>query len=107
MPIFYRGAALGTYWHKNDARLTGFTSHHPGAGYSASRVAQHIARGTTTSPYVSLTRSFAVAYGYALVGPGGSPISGKPAYVYEVEYEKFAEIADSVGAFLAADIALV
>jgi glycine hydroxymethyltransferase len=32
---------------------------------------------------------------------------GCTAYVYEVEYEKFAEIADSVGAYLAADIAHV
>lgn len=32
---------------------------------------------------------------------------GATAYVYEIEYEKFAEIADSVGAFLAADIAHV
>src|SRR6266404_6049396 len=32
---------------------------------------------------------------------------GCTAYVYEVEYEKFAEIADNVGAFLAADIAHV
>ena len=30
---------------------------------------------------------------------------GATAYMYEIEYEKFAEIADSVGAFLAADIA--
>jgi len=32
---------------------------------------------------------------------------GATAYVYQIEYEKFAEIADSVGAFLAADIAHV
>lgn len=32
---------------------------------------------------------------------------GATAYVYEIEYEKFAEIADSVGAYLAADIAHV
>lgn len=32
---------------------------------------------------------------------------GATAYVYQIEYEKFAEIADSVGAYLAADIAHV
>ena len=32
---------------------------------------------------------------------------GATAYMYEIEYEQFAEIADSVGAFLAADIAHV
>ena len=32
---------------------------------------------------------------------------GATAYVYEIEYEQFAEIADEVGAFLAADIAHV
>lgn len=32
---------------------------------------------------------------------------GATAYMYEIEYEQFAEVADSVGAFLAADIAHV
>ncbi len=33
--------------------------------------------------------------------------AGATAYVYQYEYEKFAEVADSVGAYLAADIAHV
>ena len=87
MPIFYRGAALGTYWHKNDARLTGFTSHYPGAGCTLSRVMQHIVRGTTASPYVSLTRSYGIALGYALAGCA-PPTPSNPAFVYEIEIDE-------------------
>ncbi|MBI3681606.1 MAG: hypothetical protein HY235_14585 [Acidobacteria bacterium] len=83
MPIFYRGAGVGTYWHQNDARLTGFTSHHPGAGAQWHRIMYHIARGTTVSPYVSLTRSYGVAYGYAVAGRE-LPTPAKPGYVYQV-----------------------
>ena len=87
MPIFYRGAGLGTYWHMNDARTTGFTPHYPGAGQGISRVLQHIARGTTASPYVSLTRSYGVAWGYAMAGKK-LPSVAKPAYVYEIEIDE-------------------
>lgn len=87
MPIFYRGAGLGTYWHMNDARITGFTPHYPGAGQGISRVRHHIARGTTASPYVSLTRSFGVAWGYAMAGKK-LPSVAKPAYVYEIEIDE-------------------
>ena len=87
MTIFYREAGVGTYWHVNDARLTGFTPHHPGAGQGISRVLQHIARGTTVSPYVSLTRSYGVAWGYALAGRS-LPSVEKPAYVYEIEVDE-------------------
>ena len=87
MPIFYRGAGLGTYWHMNDARITGFTPHYPGAGQGISRVLQHIARGTTASPYVSLTRSFGVAWGYAMAGKK-LPSVVRPAYVYEIEIDE-------------------
>lgn len=87
MPIFYRGAGVGTYWHMNDARISGFTPHHPGAGQGISRVLQHIARGTTVSPYVSLTRSYGVAWGYAVAGRS-LPTADDHAYVYEVEIEE-------------------
>jgi hypothetical protein len=87
MPSFYRGAGVGTYWHQNDARLNGFLPHHATVGAGASRVLGHIARGTAASPYVSLTRSYAVARQYALSGllP---PLAADPAYVYEVEIDE-------------------
>ena len=84
MPIFYRGAGLHTHWHQHDARLTGFTPHHAGAGLGLSRILHHIARGTTASPYISLTRSYAVARHYALCGQQ-LPTAANPAYVYEID----------------------
>jgi hypothetical protein len=87
MPIYYRGAGVGTYWHMNDARISGFTPHYPGAGRGINRVRHHIARGTTASPYVSLTRSYGVAWGYALAGRN-LPTIDNPAYVYEVEIDE-------------------
>ena len=89
MPIFYRGAGIGTYWHQHDARRTGFKAHYPGAGRSSqvSRLVQHIARGTTISPFVSLTRSYGIACGYAWSGDE-LPTSFQPAYVYQIEIEE-------------------
>lgn len=78
---------MGTYWHTNDARLTGFIPHHPGAGRGISRIFSHIARGTTASPYVSLTRSFGVALDYAFGGLR-TPTLATPAFVYEVEIDE-------------------
>jgi len=58
MPIFYRGAGVGTYWHQHDARLTGFMPKAPTIVSSVDRVMQHVARGSISSPYISLTRSY-------------------------------------------------
>lgn len=87
MPIYYRGAGVDSYWYRNDARLTGFIPHHPAAGGGISRILNHSGRGTTASPYVSLTRSYAIARGYALGGRRLATI-GCPGYVYEVEIEE-------------------
>lgn len=88
MPIFFRGAGLGTYWHpaNNDARLHGFTPHVPGMARSHSRLMQHIAEATTSSPYVSLTRSWGVALSYALNGRAPATQTD-PAYIYEIEID--------------------
>ncbi len=85
MPIFYRGAGIGTYWHTNDARLNGFTPQSPGTMGSLSRLMNHIARGTTNSPFVSMTRSYGVALSYALLAGRTYPTPTNPAYVYEIE----------------------
>jgi len=92
MPIYYRGAGIGTYWHARDARISGFVPHHGGAGQGVNRILHHVARGTTVSPYISLSRSYGVAWGYAVAG---KELPGKesPAYVYEIEIEE----ADSFG----------
>jgi hypothetical protein len=45
-----------------------------------------VARGkTATTPYVSLTRSYEVARGYAEVGRAGIATVDNPGYVYEIE----------------------
>lgn len=82
MPLFYRGAAVDTYWHIHDPRGTGFTPQKPGMSPSLDRLMEHIANGTVTSPFVSLTRSYSVAVDYALVGPV-SASKANPAFVWE------------------------
>jgi len=48
-----------------------------------SHMIQHIARGTTISPFVSMSRSYGVACGYAMNG-NRLPRAGQPAYVYRI-----------------------
>jgi hypothetical protein len=85
MALLYRGAGPGTYWHLNDARVTGFAPHSSGATPSNDFIINHIARGSTRSPYVSFTRSFGVGRAYALSGPAGYASISQPGYVYEIE----------------------
>ena len=85
--IFYRGAGVDTYWFENDARLMGFVPRFPGMQGSPDRICQHIARSTTSSPYVSLTRSYAVARDYAIFCGYDYPSAVRPAYVYEIEVD--------------------
>lgn len=88
MAIFYRGAGIGTYWHTHDARLEGFIAHSPGAPRSLGTQIGHIKNGTTTSPYISLTRSYSVALTYAVYCGQEQPDEDKPAFVYEIELTK-------------------
>lgn len=84
MAIFYRGAGVGTHWHKNNAQLVGFTPQAPGMTPSVAQLMAHIGRGTTNSCYVSLTRSYEVAWAYAMIGKViASPKN--PGYVYQLE----------------------
>jgi hypothetical protein len=86
MAIFYRGAGIGSHWHANNARLIGFVPWNPaGSPPSADRLMQHIGNGITESPYISLTRSFGVAHGYAVAGKGGIATPSNPGQVYELE----------------------
>jgi hypothetical protein len=85
MPIFYRGAGVGTYWYENDARLNGFTPQSPGTAPSIDRLMHHVARGTVKSPYISLTRSYGVACVYAVFSGRTQPTETDPGYVYEIE----------------------
>lgn len=88
MTFFYRGAGVGTYWHKNDARLHGFTAQSPGAQPTVDRLINHIAKGTVTTPFLSLTRSFGVACSYAAFCGRGTATKDNPGYVYQVELDE-------------------
>ena len=52
---------------------------------SAGRIIAHVSRGLTQSPYVSLSRSYAVALHYALETGTSQPTVHAPGYVYELE----------------------
>jgi hypothetical protein len=87
MPLFYKGAGPGTYWHNHDARLTGFAPQAPGIAPGVVRVVGHIANGSTHSPYVSLTKSFGIAWDYAVYCGRRRPVAtaADPGFVYEVD----------------------
>lgn len=87
MPIFYKGAPVGTHWHSHDAKRTGFRSRRQVANADRSntqRLMEHIARGTTTSPFISLTRSYEVALTYAQIWQR-PPEIGESGFIYEIE----------------------
>src|SRR4051812_28866617 len=87
MPLYYKGAGPGTYWHQHDARVTGFTPASPGQAPGWLRLVQHVGIGSVTSPYVSLTRSYGIAWDYAVLCGRRSPraTAANPGYVYEIE----------------------
>ncbi len=85
--IVYRGAGIGSYWYVHNPAETGFTARAPRASPTPERLMQHISRGTGNSPFISLTRSYAVARHYAMLISTRTPTPQDPAYVYEVEIE--------------------
>ena len=87
MATFYKGAGLGTYWHVHDSRQVGFTARAPETAPMTAAMIVHITAGTINSPYISLTRSYAVAWDYAMRGGTDIPTLDKPGYVYEIEID--------------------
>lgn len=87
MATFYKGAGVGTHWHANDSRQIGFTARSPETNPSTEALIHHIASGTHNSPYISLTRSYAVAWNYAMRGGTADiiPTKNNPGYVYALE----------------------
>jgi hypothetical protein len=85
MPIYYRGAGPGSYWDTHDATRVGFRAQAPHLAASMDRLMNHIAQTTVISPFISLTRSYAIAHGYAIVGTSGIATQTQPGYVYEIE----------------------
>ena len=87
MATFYKGAGIGTHWHTRDSRRVGFTAQSPLTNPETEVIIDHIATSTANSPYISLTRSYAVAWHYAVFSSKREPGPGKPAYIYEIEID--------------------
>ncbi len=88
MAIFYRGSGIGTYWHINDPIQNGFTARAPEMTPTITRLMLHIARSTVNSPFISITRSYAVAWRYAMLSSVRVPTANEPAYVHEIEIQE-------------------
>ena len=78
---------MGTYYHDRNACHEGFVARMPVAEASSDLMIGHVARGTTNSPYISLTRSFGVAKSYAVVNRKPH-VSRKQGFVYILEFDK-------------------
>ena len=102
--LLYKGVGVGTYHHPYDLRARGITPRNPAASFNIIAVLQHVARGTTTSPCISLTKSFGVAKDYAVNSGFAAPTPTTPAYVYEIQVpnEALLPIIDPV-AFIASN----
>ena len=87
MATFYKGAGLGTHWHIHDSQRVGFTARAPETGSTTEALMAHITAGTINSPYISLTRSYAVAWHYAVRSGTIIRTPDKPGYVYEIEID--------------------
>ena len=87
MATFYKGAGIGTHWHTHDPRRVGFIARAPEAAPTTAALVDHVAMGTINSPYISLTRSYALAWHYAVFSSKQEPGQGKPAYIYEIEID--------------------
>jgi hypothetical protein len=87
MATFYKGAGVGTHWHINDSREVGFEAWSPTTNPTIEALITHVTKSTTNSPYISLTRSYAVAWNYAVRGGTNIRTLDKPGYVYEIEID--------------------
>lgn len=85
--IVYRGAGIGSYWYVHNPASRGFAARAPHTSATSERLMHHISRGTGNSPFISLTRSYAVARHYAVLSSARPPTPNDPAYVYELEIQ--------------------
>ena len=87
MATFYKGAGISTYWHTHDSRRVDFTARSPVTNPETEVFIDHIVTNIANSPYISLTRSYAVAWHYAVFNGKQEPGPNKPAYIYEIEID--------------------
>lgn len=85
MPHFYKGVGVGTFLHSRDLRRTGISPRLPAAPFNSAAITGHVARATTISPCISITRSFSIAKAYAIEGSNPRPTVSMPAYVYTID----------------------
>jgi hypothetical protein len=71
----------------NDAKRIGFSARTPSWTPDVDAVLRHIVHGNTHSPFVSLSRSFAVAAAYARDGRHHAT-QGNPGFVYEIHLDR-------------------
>jgi hypothetical protein len=86
MPLFYKGIGVGTHHHGANLFSSGLTARNPGGLGTINALMAHIARGTTTTPFISLTKSFGVAEMYAFASRT-APTRATPAYIWEIEID--------------------
>lgn len=84
MAILYKGAPINSHWYHHDPRSVGLSGIAPHLTATNDRLMQHVARGTRYTPFISLTRSFNIAWDYAFTLGPIRPTRINPAYVYEV-----------------------
>jgi hypothetical protein len=82
MTFLYKGVGVGTFLH-SAIPITEFRARIPSIPGNIDSIMRHITLGTTASPYISLTRSYGVAEGYAVEAGRVFPTAAVPAYVYE------------------------
>ncbi len=85
MATYYKGAGIGTHWHTNDPRKIGFTPRSPESSPDTETIIEHVSTSTLNSPFVSLSRSYAVAWHYAINSGADEPTHDNPGYVYVIE----------------------
>ncbi len=94
MATFYKGVAPGTHLHALDLRVSGLGPRNPAMAPSLAGIISHIRRGTTRSPFMSLTKSFGIAMAYAAASrltPGATK-----GHVYEIRIDDPAPIGFSI-----------
>lgn len=84
MLTLFKGAGVGTHWHKNDPRTCGGFFCAPGRAHSVSAIVAHINGLSHPSPYLSFSRSYAVPHAYAMTGTSLAS-AAQPAWIYEID----------------------
>ena len=78
---------IGTSWYINDSREVGFEARSPTTMPTIEALITHVAKSTANSPYISLTRSYAIAWDYAVRGGTDIRTLDKRGCVYEIEID--------------------